>query len=135
MKQASLQDELNVRRMLATYCHLCDDAAFDAVAALFTPDAALIYGEREAYGSKQIRAFFDEFQGEPERRGKHLQMNIVVDVEGDRARSQSDVLFVRYFDGALLPHVAARYRDELVRVNGQWRFTKREIHRLNPPGA
>jgi ketosteroid isomerase-like protein len=135
MKQASVQDELDVRRLMATYCHLCDDAAFDAVVGLFTPDAALVYGEREAHGSEEIRAFFEEFQGELERRGKHLQMNVVVDVEGDRARSQSDVLFVRYFDGALLPHVAARYRDELARVDGQWRFTRREIERLNPPGA
>ncbi len=135
MKRASVQDELEVRRAMATYCHLCDDSDFDAVVALFTADAALIYGEREAYGSEQIRAFFAEFQGDPERKGKHLQMNIVVDVEGDRARSQSDVLFVRYFGEALLPHVAARYRDELVRVNGHWRFARREIQRLNPPGA
>lgn len=135
MKRASMQDELDVRRVMARYCHLCDDSDFDALVALFTADAALIYGGREACGSEEIRAFFDEFQGAPERRGKHLQMNIVVDVEGDRARSESDVLFVRYFDAALLPHVAARYRDELLRVNGDWRFTRREIRRLNPPGA
>jgi hypothetical protein len=76
MTTASVQDDLDIRRMLALYCHRCDDGAFDAVVSLFTADGALIYGERKAHGPAEIRAFFDEFQGTPDKRGKHLTMNI-----------------------------------------------------------
>ncbi|MGE0387400.1 MAG: nuclear transport factor 2 family protein [Gammaproteobacteria bacterium] len=132
MRPASVQDDLDVRRLLATYCHLCDDGLFDAVVALFTPDGSLAYGAYLAEGAAAIRAFFQDFQGDPEKRGKHLTMNTVVEVEGERGRAQSDVLFVRFFGGVLAPYVAARYRDDLLRVDGQWRFARREIVRLHP---
>ena len=135
MDEASLQDELGVRRTLAAYCHLCDDGAFDELVALFTSDAALIYGERRARGPEEIHAFFSERQAIPEERGKHLTMNTVVDVQGDRARALSDLLYLKFVDGVLTPWVTGRYRDELVRVDGQWRFARREILRLDAPGS
>jgi ketosteroid isomerase-like protein len=133
MKKASLQDESDVRRLLAIYCHLCDDSDYDGVVALFTPDAELVYGERVARGRAGIKDFFIEFQALPHQKGKHLAMNTVVDVDGDRGVAVSDVLFIKFMDGALLPHVAARYRDEIVRVSGEWRFRRREIQKLSPP--
>jgi ketosteroid isomerase-like protein len=135
MKKASLQDESDVRRLLAIYCHLCDDSDYDGVVSLFTPDAELIYGEFRARGSAALKDFFIQFQNLPHQKGKHLAMNTVVDVDGDRGVAVSDVLFVKFMDGALLPHVAARYRDEIQRVNGEWRFGRREILKLSPPGA
>jgi hypothetical protein len=131
----SLRDELGIRRTLAAYCHLCDDGAVDELVALFTPDGAVIYGEQQSCGPEAIHAFFYKRQAMPEQRGKHLTMNTVVDIEGNRARALSDFLYLKFVDGVLTPHVTGRYRDELARVNGQWRFVRREILRLDARGS
>jgi hypothetical protein len=56
----------------------------------------------------------------PDRRGKHLTMNVIVDLEGDRAVAYSDYLFVRIVDGTPVPLFSGRYRDELVRAECGW---------------
>ena len=64
-------------------------------------------------------------------RGLHLTGVSRIDVRGDTATARSQVLFVRAGDLHLRP---ALYDDELVRVEGRWRFRQRRCRFVTSAG-
>lgn len=115
----ALGDELAIRRTLAAYCHHLDDGDFSSLAHPFTEHGSFTYGPAHASGRARLESWFAGMNP-PERRGKHLTMNVIVDVEGDRAVAYSDYLFVRIVDGTLTPLFSGRYHDDLLRAEGGW---------------
>jgi SnoaL-like domain len=131
-ERTALHNELAIARTLAVYCHRCDDGDFAELVDQFTTDGSFAYLGEEITGHEQLRAWFESKQP-PDRRGKHLTMNVVVDIDGDRARAVSDFVFLRLVDGSPSPAVAGRYRDELQCVNGRWLIGRREVHLMSVP--
>jgi 3-phenylpropionate/cinnamic acid dioxygenase small subunit len=121
-----MSDEESVRRTLALYCQLCDDGRFDEWADLYTDDArfSVLGGHHD--GRAAIRAFIEAGQP-PERRGKHVCANPVVEVRGDEASARTDYVFVARADGGFAITSAGRYHDRLVRDGDRWRFAERRI--------
>jgi hypothetical protein len=119
-------DEFAIRRTLAAYCHHLDDGEFSGLAHRFTEDGSYTYGAAHVSGRDSLESWFAEMNP-PERRGKHLTMNVIIDVEGDRAVAHSDYLFVRIVDGTLTPLFSGRYRDELLRAEGVWLISSRVV--------
>lgn len=118
-----------IRDTIARYCHLCDDGRFDAFAELFTTDAELRVMGKVHAGRDAIRTFMAEAQP-PERRGKHVTSNTVIEVDDDApvARAWTDYVFVApQRDGSFGIISVGRYHDELVADHGRWRFRVREI--------
>ena len=128
----SVDDELGIRRTLAAYCHLIDDGDFHRLVQEFTPDGTFAFGPKVATGRDALVAWFDE-NHPPHRRGKHVTVNTVVDVDGDRASARSDFVFLRHIDGALTIEAAGRYRDRLVRIDGRWMIVRRDAELMAPP--
>jgi hypothetical protein len=128
-ERTAVVDELAIRRALAIYCHLCDDGDFAGLVDQFTPDGSFSYQGEVVSGQEQLRAWFESKQP-PERRGKHLTTNTVVDVHGDRADAASDFVFLRLSEGSAVPEIAiaGRYRDALHRSGERWLFARREVH-------
>jgi 3-phenylpropionate/cinnamic acid dioxygenase small subunit len=120
--------EEGVRRTLAEYCQLCDEGRFDEWAELFTADARFAVMGRVYVGREAIKAFIEAGQP-PERRGKHLCANPVIDIDpgGTRARVVTDYVFVGRSGGAFAITSVGRYHDTMVEVGGRWRFETREI--------
>jgi 3-phenylpropionate/cinnamic acid dioxygenase small subunit len=129
---STVADELQIHRLLAEYCHLCDDGEFDALVERFTVDGSFVLGDQATQGRKALRGWYETVQP-PERRGKHVTVNAVVDVDGDRAAVVSDFVVLAFSNGTLTPIVAGRYRDELHRVDGRWRFHVRAVTMMAPP--
>jgi 3-phenylpropionate/cinnamic acid dioxygenase small subunit len=118
-----MTDEEAIRRTIAQYCQLCDDGRFDEWADLYTDDAAFhVMGETHT-GRAAVKAFIEKGQP-PERRGKHLCFNSVIDVKGDEARAITDYVFV---DKQRVVTSAGRYHDRFVRDGTRWRFADRRI--------
>jgi uncharacterized protein (TIGR02246 family) len=126
-----MHDELAIHRVLARYCHTIDDGAFDAFADLWAVDAEFVLRGTVTRGRDAIRDVIEAMQP-PERRGRHLTMNAVIDVDGDAARVVSDFLFFGRDPGAptdvppALRYIG-RYHDALVRSDGGWQFRRRAI--------
>lgn len=120
--------EDGVRRTLAEYCQLCDDGRFDEWAELFTADARFAVMGRVHVGRDAVKAFIEAGQP-PERRGKHLCANPVIEIDegGRRARAVTDYVFIGRVDGAFAITSVGRYHDTLVEEGGRWRFETREI--------
>ena len=126
-----MHDELAIHRILARYCHTIDDGTFDEFAVLWADDAEFVLRGTVTRGRDAIHDAIEAMQP-PERRGRHLTMNAVVDVDGDAARAVSDFLFFGRDPGAPADVPAelrylGRYRDQLVRTDVGWQFRRREI--------
>ena len=123
-----MDDECAIRRLMAHYCHLVDDGAFDELLQLWADDAQLVLRGETATGPAAIVAVISGLQT-PERRGIHVGANAIIDVEGDTARALSDFVFMRR-EGTPDPIVkfVGRYADQFVRTHEGWRFRRREIH-------
>ena len=84
-------------------------------------------GGETTRGRDAIRASIEATQP-PERRGRHLAVNVEVDVDGDEASAVVDFMFwARDREGKAKLMFLGRYDDRLVRSDGGWRFARREI--------
>ncbi|MDQ3146954.1 MAG: nuclear transport factor 2 family protein [Actinomycetota bacterium] len=127
-------DEEAIRRTLALYCQLCDDGRFEEWGELYTDDATFTVMGRTHRGRAAVRAFIEKGQP-PERRGKHVCANSVidVDVDGDQATAVTDYVFVAPGADGFTVLSAGRYHDRLVRHGDGWRFAERRIAFLGDP--
>ncbi len=130
----SLRDERSILRILAAYCRLCDDGDFPELVEQFTPDGVITFGDDAATGREELRVWFERRQP-PERRGKHLTFNPIVEFAERRARVVSDFVFLRLVDGVPTPAIAGRYRDEFRRVGDRWLIQRRDIDLMQDPSA
>ncbi|CAO5188446.1 Ketosteroid isomerase homolog [Frankia sp. AiPs1] len=128
----SVADELAIRKIVAQYCHLCDDGRLTELVELFTPDGVFTFGT-EHRGSVAMAAFFDDTQGDPRKRGRHLTVNTDVDVDGDTARAVSDFLFMKVRESGPVITILGRYNDTLRRDGGRWQFARRDVEVAQRP--
>ncbi len=123
----AVEDHLAVLRVIAEYCRRCDDGRFAEFAHLFAPDAQLVMRGQVVHGPEAITATISALQT-PERRGRHMIANTVVELAGDRASAESDFVFFRARAAGPLEAVnSGRYLDEFTRQGQEWRFARREI--------
>jgi hypothetical protein len=133
VRDTSASEELAIRRTLACYCHYIDDGRFADLVDLFAPDGSFVLGTIAATGRGELLGLFEERQGGPEQRGRHLTLNTVIDLVGTTARARSDFVFLKLVDGRPTPVGAGRYHDDLVQIDGQWRFACRRVDLWVPP--
>ena len=100
--------------MLARYCVLLDLDDTAGWVDLFTPDAVYeVYG-REFCGHDGLRGMATAAPG-----GFHLGGPVAIDLDGDRARTTRNLLFVERGSDRTRH---ALYEDDLVRTAGGWRI-------------
>jgi len=122
-----MTDHEAIARVVARYCHLLDDGRWDEFADIWAEDAEFVLGGETTRGRDAIRASIEATQP-PERRGRHLAVNVEVDVDGDEASAVVDFMFwARDREGKAKLMFLGRYDDRLVRSDGGWRFARREI--------
>jgi hypothetical protein len=131
-----VEDIEAIKKLKARYCAICDDNHDpDRITDLFTDDAVW---ESEGIGVHQghaaIRALFQRFQ-ERISFSQHNVMNPIIEVAGDSAKG------VWYFLGPFTFRrgnramwLAARYEEQYVKINGEWKFKHlRAIGRMSAP--
>ena len=126
MRSCGIDDDSQIRKLLARYAVAMDAADAEGVAALFAADGSMeilgsVIAGRAAIAAT-VRAYDEAgaLQG-----GKHLTLNSLIDVTGDRATARSDWLVVRVEGDAWTVFAAGHYDDELERVDGHWCFRRR----------
>jgi len=119
-------DRTAIRAVLVRYCHLCDEGRFDEWAQLFAEDATFTVLGKIHVGREAVKGFIENAQP-PERRGKHVLSEPLVELEGAGASAWTDYLFVGRDDGGLSVTSTGRYHDRLAKQDGVWRFVNREI--------
>jgi hypothetical protein len=114
-----------IRDLLAAYALALDVDDLDGCLELFTGD-----GEFQVYGKtlsrERIRTMFTRAP-----RGMHMTGAALIDAHDDTATARSQVLFVDSSTHQLRP---ALYDDELLKVDGRWRFARRRCQFLTSSG-
>lgn len=125
-----ISDRLEIQDLFARYSFAIDERDWDALDAIFTPDARIDYSETGgAAGSfAEIKAWlpkalerFPMFQ--------HMVATTKLDIDGDTARSRT-ILFnpmtYRAENGEdQVFFIGLWYRDKLVRTPAGWRISER----------
>ena len=134
-------DKLEITEVIYTYAECTDRGDFEALLNCFHPDAQFQYQEEGT--PLPVREFFAA-QGDAGagfRETMHHLSNIIVRVDGDKAKTQSYVL-AHHVMKEDCPHypplfpnmgreyavlIGARYVDEFERREGKWKIAYRKL--------
>lgn len=132
-----LEDIDAIKKLKARYCAVCDDDHNpDKITTLFAEDG--IWEGADGIGRHQghaaIRRLFEGFR-ERISFSQHNVMNPIIEVNGETAHGSW--YFIGPFTfrkGNRAYWLAARYEDDYVKVNGEWKFKHlRAIGRMAAP--
>lgn len=130
-----MTDEEMVVQLVHRHAQLTDDGDVEARVALYTDDGEVIGIDQVPHrGREAVRAAFQALTS-PDRTGKHITSNTIVDVNGDEAVATTDFAFFRVTADGVAPLAIGRYHDSFRRTPEGWRFTRREIQPISAPGA
>jgi 3-phenylpropionate/cinnamic acid dioxygenase small subunit len=121
-----------IRRTIAEHPQTLDDGDVDRYVSLFIEEARLTAGGTEYVGQAAIRGFIKGYfeSQQPGRQTRHMFGNSVIDLEGEQAKSVSDVMiYARADDGQWALATLTRHHDRLVRNGDRWLFAAKEIRR------
>ncbi|MFO7324403.1 MAG: nuclear transport factor 2 family protein [Pseudomonadota bacterium] len=131
------EDRAKIEDLQARYLFAFDWGDADGYANTFTEDGVLNFGWGEIRGRDAIRAFIagdgerpEPPEGQRRRVGRHIISNIVVKVDGDRAtgRAYWTHMTTNENDGYGTVDFFGHYEDEMVKVDGEWLFSRRHIY-------
>jgi hypothetical protein len=127
MPELSLQERARIEDLLAQYVLCLDVDDLDGMIALFTED-----GEFRTYGTAFVgeKGLRRMLSGAP--KGLHLAGRSLVEATDFGATIRSQLVF---FPADREPHRLAIYDDEVVQVDGSWKFRVRECRFLNAEGV
>jgi hypothetical protein len=122
---AAVADRAAIDQLVAgDYPRALDARDWDAYVALFTDDGELQLGAQPVKGRDGIKGLLNGLPAEP--RVIHVITNLSYTITGDAAKGGAYWQDIGIGDkhGVL---AAGHYVDSLRKVNGNWRFVKREI--------
>ncbi|HTT31598.1 MAG TPA: nuclear transport factor 2 family protein [Solirubrobacteraceae bacterium] len=118
-----------IQRVIYEYAFHLDMNHPDELAALFVDDCEVIYGPN--FGAVGLDAYKKTLEGIGEffEATSHHVSNIVVDFVSEDEATVRSVLYAwhRYTRDRPDSHVWGQYHDVMVRVDGRWRFKRREL--------
>jgi hypothetical protein len=133
------EDRALIENLQARYMFALDFGDVDTYLSTFTPDGVLDIGDGEIRGHEAIRKIIGAMpKAKPSQdtpklwpaTGRHNITNIVIKVEGNKALGRA---YWFHYGNNNPKRTAAldgygHYEDEMVKVKGQWFFTKRRIY-------
>jgi len=126
----AVEDELEIRSLVALYCFAFDDGDIELAASLFIPNGILRSAGVDvgAVGRPAIAAQF-EARHQGVSMISHVTHNHLIRSDGDEARGllTAHVELVRH---GIVMVGAMRYRDKYVRFDGKWLFAERALSML-----
>lgn len=136
------EERAKIEDLQARYMFALDFGDAEAYAATFTDDGVLDIGMGETRGRQAIRDLIagmpraDEVteaeDGSPLRpaAGRHNITNTALKIEGDRAVGRAYWFHMGNdnADRSAVLNSFGHYEDELVKVNGEWLFSRRRIY-------
>ncbi len=132
------EDEIAIRRIIIDYSWALDHRDFEKYASLFGRDGEWINGSLVRKGHDEIMQLLTGlYPNTPadyvNRESLHIITNIEVSVSGDTAVAHTRHLLIKRAPGGrLVPSLAGRYDDQLIRESGNWRFKRRVDNPVMP---
>lgn len=126
MDMIELADRLAIAETLALYCRGIDRCDPEQLAAVFTPDAVIDYGD----GAKPIAEVIPGLMAGlgAMRLTQHNISNTVIRIADLTARAETNCVALHIIptpDGAIELVVGGRYLDTLAKREGRWQIAER----------
>jgi uncharacterized protein (TIGR02246 family) len=115
-------DQRAIERLILDYAAANDAGDWEAVANSFTEAGRMSRPVAPDEFTEGREAILAAFKARPPRKTRHIIANIRVDVEGDRAQAESQIML---FTGPDMAPLVGSFHDQLIRTPGGWRFTER----------
>jgi ketosteroid isomerase-like protein len=126
-KVQEFSDREAIRDLRYRYHECVNEGKYADIANLFTDDGELDFGHLgKAKGKDQLAAFFNRGISQVLSFVKQFIHNHVIHLQGDRGTGFSYLEAKPVHKGESYL-VAARYDDEYVKHNGQWKFKKMSL--------
>ena len=106
------------------------------MAALFTDDGTWHTDFGKGTGRAGIAEHAHSLRAgsAPRPRGVHLTTNIVIELDGERAKVQSNWVVAQNSESGPKVSSAGGYADDMVKQDGRWLFRYRQIDRFVAEG-
>jgi len=134
-------DRALIEDLQARYLFAFDFGDAEGYANTFAPDGILDFGMGEVKGRKAIARFIEDGRkrtlearastpkGERPRVGRHIINNIIVTIDGNKARGLAYWTHMTSDKtGYGTVDFFGHYEDEMIKVDGQWFFSRRNIY-------
>jgi hypothetical protein len=134
-------DRALIEDLQARYLFAFDFGDAEGYANTFAPDGILDFGWGEIKGRAAIAKFIEDGRqrtvaarantpaGERPRIGRHIINNIVVTIDGDKARALAYWTHMTSDKtGYGTVDFFGHYEDDLIKLDGQWYFARRNIY-------
>jgi SnoaL-like domain len=126
MDTTELADRLAIAETLALYCRGIDRCDPEQLAAAFTPDALIDYGD----GAQLITLVIPSLMAGlgAMRLTQHNIANTVIRITGDTARAETNCVALHLIpvpEGEVEVVVGGRYLDTLIKADNRWRIAER----------
>ena len=133
----SSNDEREIYRNIVRFARAMDDRDWAAIADIATADATAELGTGPLVGRDEIVALIRTFLDEcgPTQ---HLVGNVLIDIDGDTARSRAYVSDMHLGAGELAQtsfRTLGDYHDEWAKADDGWRMTHRTKHNRGSIGS
>jgi len=122
---STLADQFEIRHLVGQYNRAFDYREPEAWVETFAADGTFEMGGRQlAAGREALLAFAHKMI--PTMKVKHCTTDNIVEVQGDTATHDAYLILVDTGEKVSVVN-SGRYRDQLVKVNGAWKFKSRTV--------
>ena len=126
MDLTTVEDTLNIQQLYARYSDAIMRNDPETFASCWSDDAYWLLLGNEYRGKEAIvEAYTNSVVGTDYI--LHLAMAPLISVDGDKAKVRSQIQEILHFAGGGAMLILGNYNDELIEVDGQWRFADRRI--------
>lgn len=135
----TVEDQLNVRQLLARYPHLMDTRDLEGYVDAFAPDGVIemetgivdgISRFRQVRGHSEIRAMmeglFSRGPGSPSRL-RHVVGEPVIEPSTEGCKAHSYCVIYRVDSDSSSVASVGEYTDDCVKLDGRWVFARRQM--------
>ena len=136
----STEDRFAIQNLYARYCACFDLGDADGWINCFAKDG-IFKSAKDMQGPEQLREFVEGRikvrPDGPNRNVQHWNANLIVEGDGNKAKGLCYIMLVGQSaaDKQQVFPVQGTYADDLVKVDGEWKFAVRQMFRDLPPAS
>lgn len=123
----NVQEKYEILELVARYNFAIDHRRAEDWADTFTDDGVFrVAGVVRAQGREALVSLIQKRVGEGDS-VRHWTSNAIIEGEGDRASLRMYLAVYNITHGLQAPFLMAEYDDQLVKVQGHWKFKLRDV--------
>ena len=119
-------EKLAIQELCSRYCQTIDAQDSEGWARCFVPEGAFEFDGHVVRGHEALREYADAHTRV--LRGRHMTLNHLYDVHGDRATGRATTVVSIATPGGYKIMGQGVYEDDLVKVNGEWKIRHRRVN-------